>query len=396
MNVNNIMNNTHLTISLIVCITFSIFTISVLSFDYAYADDEKEILIASWNLFTFGKTTSQTDEKFRALSEILDGSNYPSVDRHYDLIFVQELLSNGEAFDTLCQDYLSAMDYLCKKTDPVRGEGTRLESYGVIYKNTIDVQVVDTNHPNVEHNIPQGMKYDDGTMVRPPMEAKVTIGDFEFFVYNNHIKPSTARSNYETPEEIENLEDAIYRFHEVSDTNILVLGDLNADGAPTKHDTGKACGTRYMKGGFDNYPNLFSEPNWAHVFTFNDITNFAGSPCSYDKIIPNTEMHQFYDKHGIIGEFPESLLSDSSIINNPPADKEFGSPYKLNGEKLISDHRLIWAKFIIPTSMDTGNSDDPPVSSFVKLLMEWWENDLITEEEFRIILQYLVEQELIT
>lgn len=400
MNVNYNVNNTYLTLSLVVFLTLSIFTASIFPFDYVYADDEKEVLIASWNLFKFGKTSSQTDEKFRVMAEILNGSNYPIVDRHFDLIFVQELLSDGEAFDTLCQDYLSVMDYLCAKTDPVRGEGTLPESYGVAYKNTIDVQVVDTNHPNVEHNIPQGMDYDNGTMVRPPMEAKVTIGDFEFFVYNNHIKPSTERSNYETPEELENLENAINRFHEVSDTNILVLGDLNADGAPTKHDTGKACGTRYMKGGFDNYSYLFSEPNWVQVFSFNDITNFSPNPCSYDKIIPNTEMHQFFDNKGIIGEFPEFLLNEPSIINNPPADKKFGSPYKLNGEKLISDHRLIWAKFVIPSStemhLDNNTTTDSDAASFVELLMKWWSKGLISEEEFRIILQYLVENQIIT
>ncbi|MBA4718039.1 MAG: hypothetical protein HRO68_02635 [Nitrosopumilus sp.] len=247
------------------------------------------------------------------------------------------------------------------------GDGTRSESYGVIYKDDIQVQVVDTNNSTEAHNIPQGMDYDNDQMVRPPMEAKITIGEFEFFVYNNHIKPSTIASNFETPKEIENLETWINRFHEVSNTNILVLGDLNADGVAIKHDSEKSCGPRYMKGGFDNYPNLFGKSNWTHVFSFNDITNFAENPCSYDKIIPNSKMNEFFDDHGIIGEFPESLE-----ISNPPDDNEFGTPFKLDGEKRISDHRLIWAKFNIPSSTVISPDSDEltDASSFVSLLIQ--------------------------
>ncbi|MBA4718038.1 MAG: hypothetical protein HRO68_02630 [Nitrosopumilus sp.] len=110
------MKNRYFTMSLMLCLFLSVFTVYALPFTFVYAEEE-EIIIASWNLLTFGKTSLQTDEKFRVMAAILNGSNYPDeVGKQYDLIFVQELLSDGEAFDKLCQDYLGLMDYQCKKT----------------------------------------------------------------------------------------------------------------------------------------------------------------------------------------------------------------------------------------------------------------------------------------
>ena len=42
----------------------------------AKIQDKKEILIASWNMLTFGEARSKSDANLEATAEILDGSKY--------------------------------------------------------------------------------------------------------------------------------------------------------------------------------------------------------------------------------------------------------------------------------------------------------------------------------
>jgi hypothetical protein len=389
----NYKNKVLLILSISACLSLSLFTVSVLPL--VYGQDQREILIASWNLKNFGESRAESDVNLSVVAEIMNGSNYPNnPGKEYDLIFVQELQSDEDgAFVKLCEKYLNAT-YDCEKTSTITETGANYEAYGVIYKKDIEVIVTDTNDPNSTRIIPQGQDYDNGEMVRPPMEAKVTINDFEFFVYNNHIKPSVAgEPNFATPKEIENLEEWINRFHEISDVNIIVLGDLNADGhepwASPEHADGTSCGTKYMYGGFENHPLLFSKPDWIQVFTINNYTNFAANPCSYDKIIPNKNMHEFFIENDIIGEFPESL-----VIENPPDDNLFGSPYKVDG-KFISDHRIVWAKFSIPLNTEiSSDGEEDNNDSFALRLLEylnkWRSEGSISEDEYRTIVKYLV------
>lgn len=322
-----------------------------------FADDE--ILIASWNLQNFGASRAYNDFNLANMTAILDGSNYIAPGKQYDIIFVQELRSNGTGLVEWCENYLKAMDYKCDKT-PEIDEGTnRKEAYGVIYKDHITVKIEEAQ--NLEPPIPQGKDYDEGQMVRPPMRAKVTINDFEFYVYNNHIKPSDEKPNFETPRELENLERAIYRYHaEPPEDYVIVLGDLNADGHETgvDEDDGSECGTKYLYGGFENNPELFNDSTWVRIFTIKDITNFAKKPCSYDKIIPSDNMREFYVEKGIIDSVPKSILEVlSTYLDESLTELEYGpNDYKAGG-KNISDHRLIWAKFIIPSSENTDSDE---------------------------------------
>ena len=129
-NLNYNKNKIFLTISISACLTLSLFTISFLPL--AYGQDQREILIASWNLKNFGESRSESNENLRVVAEIMNGSNYPNnPGKEYDLIFVQELQSNGMAFDKLCEDYFLNANYLCKKTATVIGEGTNHEAYGL-------------------------------------------------------------------------------------------------------------------------------------------------------------------------------------------------------------------------------------------------------------------------
>jgi len=305
----------------------------------AYTQAQNEFLIASWNLLNFGQSRADVAENLQVMAQIMTGSNYPEVGRDYDLIFVQELKSSGIAFDNLCNDYLSELDYSCLKTPQLSGTGSNSESYGVIFKNSIKVTIEDTSNEAVSHNIPQGEDTTAGEMVRPPMKVTVTLAEgSEFVVYNNHIKPGDP----ETANELSVLQNAINNYHGVStEDRIIVLGDLNADGKPLYHPDGTRCGSQYLVGGFENHAGLFDSPNWYRIFSNSNYTNFASNPCAYDKIIPNQNMALlFTGDYGIVGTLP-----DGTSFGRYP------DPGFMAGGKHISDHKLIWAEFyyILPS-----------------------------------------------
>lgn len=284
--------------------------------DVAFADSE--ILIASWNMLRYSDAKAGYDEHREAIVSILLGSNYNEngePNRDYDIIFLQEIVSNGRPIKILCQD-LQIYNYTCKSSPQIKGDGTNPESYSVIYKNNLKVTVEDTRDHDVTPTISQGEDYSENQMVRPPMKAIVTLEDgTEFIVFNNHIKPSVV------PEELEVLQEKIELELDVDYENIIVLGDLNAGGST-------------LPGGFTNYDYLFNEyDGWTNVFLDNEHTTFASKTKSYDRIIATDSIYQYYTgEKGIIGYFPNG---DSF------GEKDWG------GRGLISDHKLIWAKFNI-------------------------------------------------
>jgi len=314
------------------CIVVAIFAFNLPSTAYTQTEEQGEFLIASWNLLNFGQSRADVDENLQVMAEIMTGSNYPEVGRNYELIFVQELKSDGLAFDNLCNNYLVELDYRCLKTPQLSGSGSNSESYGVIFKNSIEIIIEDTSDETVFPHIPQGEDTTAGEMVRPPMKATVTLPNgLKFVVYNNHIKPGDP----ETANELFVLQNAINNYHRVTtEDRIIVLGDLNADGKPAYHPDGTRCGSQYLVGGFENHPGLFDSPSWYRIFSNSNYTNFA-SPCAYDKIIPNQNMGLlFTGDYGIVGTLP-----DGTSFGRYP-DPGFKA-----GEKHISDHKLIWAEF---------------------------------------------------
>lgn len=312
--------------------------------DLLFAQEDTEILIASWNMLLYSEDRALDDENRKDVAEILLGRNYDGQNepgRDYDIIFVQEILSNGTSLDILCED-LEAYYYECKTTPEIRGDGTRPETYGVIYKDYLDVEIQDTRNDDVTPTIKQGQDYRNNEMVRPPMKAIVTVGDkFQFTVYNNHIKPSDSTNKKMTEDELRVLQRAInYVPDSNSAENIVVLGDLNAGGT-------------YLKKGLDGYPDLFKpEGGWYSLFTNSDHTTFAKEKRPYDRIIVNDNMYQYH-------------TGERGIIKNLTNGDSFGypNPGYYAGDYRISDHGLIFAEFRIPISelaidkFETNNSD---------------------------------------
>jgi len=301
-----------------------------------FAQEDTEILIASWNLLQFGRTRASSDDNIAVIADIMTGSLHEKPGKDFDLIFVQEIQSSGMALEKLCDDYMENLNYTCEWTEQF-GQDANYEAYGVIYKNHLNVTVENTSLEGVNPGIVQGKERDRGHMIRPPMKATVTIGDFQFYVYNNHIKPDKTL----TLMELENLEDAINDHHGIpTDDKIIVLGDLNA-----------AC--KYLPGGIENYENLFDEPEWNNIFSDDDITNFTpNGECGYDKIIINAAMNQSF------------TVVFNTIDIDPNSRERFGStldePFLID-EQRISDHQLIWAKFDM--ARDPAFIEVPPEDS---------------------------------
>jgi hypothetical protein len=349
---------------------------------YSKIGDEKEILIASWNLKDFwGYPTHDKNnidpKKIKEFAAILNASNYGL--ENYDVIFVQELKWNKDrnsftAFEMLCDDHLARLNYRC---DSVPEEGVfNSEGYGIIYKEGIDVKVNFTGNELTTPNwVKQSYKKIDrvsDALARPPMMAKVSVdkGDFEFIVFNNHIKPSDRLSTFNMSEEkkeefkeefgsyiigasqeyiafTEKELEIIFKKikqTEFETKNIVVLGDLNAD-----------C--RYLEYDLSSYD--FIDNGWKILTPNNKITNFGSTPCWYDRMIITEEMYRYISE---IGE---------PIGTYPPPDNDKELRYDSDTEEGLSDHKLIWAKFTyggaVETTFSNGvsrenflNFDNPP------------------------------------
>lgn len=343
--------------------TFSFFIIISLvclivlsSIDVVFAD--QEFLVASWNLKDFwgypsyGNDDPVNLDKIREFALVLTRSNYEQFDKNYDIIFVQELkwdkdTNSFDAFEILCDDYLYDLNYNCSS---VTGGTFNGEGYGVIYRDGIDVEVYFTGDPSVTpywEQQPVRPKIDrvPEALSRPPMMVKVSVdsGIFEFIVFNNHIKPSDKISKIPddhqqkfrdefgsyihgrtqeyiafTEQELEIIFQKIKQT-EFDTENIMVLGDLNADCAYLENDLGS----------YD-----FIEDGWTILGSGNVMTNFAKNECWYDRIIISNEMKPYFSEIGEpVGMYP-----------SPRDTQEFRF---IDSEEGLSDHKLIWAEFII-------------------------------------------------
>jgi len=311
----------------------------------ALIDDKKEILIASWNLYDFGTSRAGNNANLQTVSEILTGTNYSDNGQPsslYDVIFVQEIKSNGMAFDgnqflNLCDGYLDDLGYECLIGTSLPSIGVNGENYGIIYKPELPMVIKNTSDPTTTPYIPIRIDNNPSNldMARPPMQSTISFGpgEYNIVVYNNHI----AANNQFTSNELKVLKGApnYYAFNLPIEKNILLLGDFNAD-----------CNSLY--GGLDStveptpgatpYNKIFDSINWYKIFTNADITNFAANPCAYDKMVLNKNMNYSYSgTKGIIGTLPPS--------DGGASFGKYPLPGFKSGGTTISDHKLIWAQF---------------------------------------------------
>ena len=256
------------------------------------------IKIANFNIQVFGRTKAKKAEVMEILANTIS---------RFDVVAVQEIRDKtGNAV----KDLEVAVDNLGTNYDfiagPRLGRTSSKEQYAYFYRvSTIAVQgfyTYDDSANDVFHREPFIAKF------------KAKNGNFDFILITIHTDPDHATS------EIKALDSTVAdaKEHFSNETDIIILGDLNAD-----------CS--YFDENETNYPLRGSGYKW---LIENDMdTNVAGSSCTYDRIITTSAVNQDYA--GVAKVF------------------RFDLEFDLDCEaKEVSDHYPVFAEFNISNDTD--------------------------------------------
>jgi len=214
------------------------------------------IKLANWNLQIFGDSKASKPEIMNV---------YVNTLTNYDIAFVQEIRdSDGSSFSNLC----SILTNYDNKISSRAGRSSSKEQYGVIYKKSIKAEMKDYN-PDAQDR-----------WERPPTAVDFNINGYRLKVYNIHTKPGDVKS------ELSSLEQIVS-----TNGNVIILGDLNADG---------------------NYYNPIDNTEldgWNWVIGNDEDTTSSETDCAYDRIIMNADAYQEYSTSGV---FKAGIIKDIS------------------------------------------------------------------------------------
>jgi endonuclease/exonuclease/phosphatase family metal-dependent hydrolase len=245
------------------------------------------IKIMSFNIQIFGVSKMSKPEVAGILVDIVSQA---------DIIAVQEVRS--ARIDPVEQFMALLPENYKYVIGPRQGRTSSKEQYWVIYDSE-KVSVLN------EESWPD----EDDIFERSPYAVYFkTNGTFDFILLNNHIQPSAAEK------EIRALPYIVTYYVDLwKDSDVLVVGDFNADG-------------QYFDSSI--LDSIFPEIMYKIIFTTEDTT-LAKSHNTYDRfIITNPAVEDFTGNFGVI-RFDEAYNFDEYSI----------SPIT------ISDHYPIWAEF---------------------------------------------------
>jgi len=247
------------------------------------------IRIMSFNIQTFGVTKMSRPETVKILVDLVSQA---------DIIAVQEVRSVRvdpvERFMALLPDKYGYV------IGPREGRSSSKEQYWVIYDSEKFTVLEYDSWPDTED-----------IFERNPFSVYFkTSGEFDFTLIDNHIRPSDAEN------EIRALPGVVTYYIDLwNDTDVLVLGDFNADG-------------RYFDKTLLN--SIFTKDEYQIIFTDEDTT-VAASRNTYDRfIITSSASDYFTGNFGVI-RFDE--VYDFSGYSIRPSQ--------------VSDHYPIWAEFYV-------------------------------------------------
>jgi endonuclease/exonuclease/phosphatase family metal-dependent hydrolase len=257
---------------------------------------KKQIIkIMSFNIQIFGSSKMAKQDVVHVLIDIISD---------YDLIAIQEVRSNTP------DPVLMFMSLLPDKYDyilgPREGRSNSKEQFLIIYDTEkFSVHGINT-WPDLEDNFE-----------RSPLGVYFkTKSNFDFILINNHIQPSDVQN------EINSLPKVIDYFEGLwNETDILLLGDFNADGQ------------YYDESLLDN---IFPESEFNIIITNEYDTTLAESDNTYDRfIITGSAIEDYTGNFGVM-RFDE--MFDFNKMTILP--------------KNVSDHFPIWAEFYIDSDTD--------------------------------------------
>ncbi len=173
---------------------------------------DDKVRIASFNMQVFGRSKAKKKEVVDVLANIV---------RNFDIVAVQEIKdSSGTALPYLVKKVNQLEDggYGFLKSRRIGRNNANMEEYAFIYR-TNKVDHVDISYV-----------YRDTSdrFAREPFVAgfRTREGNFDFVLVNVHTKPDDAESEIERLVRV--VDSADRKFSE--DSDIIVIGDLNADG----------------------------------------------------------------------------------------------------------------------------------------------------------------------
>ncbi len=250
-------------------------------------DPAKTVTIATFNIQVFGKAKRAKPDVMAVLADVAD---------EFDIMAVQEIRDASGDTPGVYLDLMNALGDEAHRmvVGPRLGRSRSKEQYVFYYDaNIVDIVGEPWTYPDP-----------DDVFEREPFLAQFRVGDFDFVLANIHVKPSDALAEIDALDEVHAWAVAQY-----GDTDVVILGDLNAD-----------C-------------SYFKEGTQRDVLDMNWIT-----PTRLDTTVKNTDCT--YD-HFVISD---SLLDEyTGSIGGYRFDTAHGLDQRAAAE--VSDHYPVFAVF---------------------------------------------------
>ena len=247
------------------------------------------VTIATFNIQIFGKAKRAKPDVMAVLADIAD---------EFDILAVQEI---RDASGDTPGVYLDAMNAQGDENHqmlvgPRLGRSRSKEEYAFYY----DADVVDV--------IGEPRTYPDpgDRFEREPFLARFRVGTLDFVLANVHVKPDDAVAEIDALDDVHEWAKAQF-----GDTDVIVLGDLNADCSYFKEDTQRGL----------------LDMNWITPTAFD--TTVTETDCTYDHFVISDSLMDEYT--GQIGVYR--------------FDVEYGLTRKFSTK--VSDHYPLFAKFTV-------------------------------------------------
>jgi len=256
--------------------------------------EEPTIKVAAFNIQIFGRAKREKEDVMAILVNIT---------RQFDLVLIQEIRDSSETTAPLFLDMINdaeGPEYAYVRS-PRLGRTTSKEAYAYFY-----------NTETVTYAEGSDRVYNDTDDVfeREPYIATFSSGGFDFTLVGIHTKPDDA------PQEIGNLTLVIASIlaADPDEADIIILGDLNADGSYFNEDATS---------------NPLQAPEY-HWTVTDEMDTMTKTDWTYDRIIllDATYSHEYLDASTQVYYFDLAL----GIV-----DEEFVWD--------VSDHYPVYAKF---------------------------------------------------
>jgi endonuclease/exonuclease/phosphatase family metal-dependent hydrolase len=253
--------------------------------------------VYSFNIQIFGASKMKKTPVVQVLTDII---------KHVDVVCVQEVRATDEQ---PVKDFMATLPSKFRYVlGPREGRTASKEQYWVIY-----------DGEKVEMQDSATFPDDLDRFQRSPMAVyfQTKNDQFDFIVIDNHIQPSDAAREIAVLPEV-----MAYFQNKWNETDVLVMGDFNADGSYYSEK---------------NLINVFPEPDYHIIITNEWDTTVAGDNDSttYDRfIITNSAIEDYTGNFGVV--YYDKIYDFASLGIEP---------------KAVSDHFPIWAEFY--TDRDT-------------------------------------------